>query len=110
MSLTSYRAAPSRVIPVERVKSPVLIAGRLRRRGLLPPARGGVTLRIGCFELWPALRRPGGDLLSHVLRRSTIGAESFHGRVRDGIGCLPLAMTTRSSQCRLGCRSKRIDG
>ena len=32
--------------------------------------------------------RPGGDLLSHVLRRSTIGAEGFHGRVRDGIGCL----------------------
>ena len=35
------------------------------------------------------LRRPGGDLLSHALRRSTIGAEGFHGRVRDGIGCLP---------------------
>ena len=32
--------------------------------------------------------RPGGDLLSRVLRRSTIGAEGFHGRVRDGIGCL----------------------
>ena len=31
---------------------------------------------------------PGGDLLSHVLRRSTIGAEGFHGRVRNGIGCL----------------------
>ena len=41
--------------------------------------------------------RPGGDLLSHVLRRSTIGAEGFHGRVRDGIGCRPLAMTTRSA-------------
>ena len=31
---------------------------------------------------------PGGDLLFRVLRRSTIGAEGFHGRVRDGIGCL----------------------
>ena len=31
---------------------------------------------------------PGGDLLSHVLRRSTIGADGFHGRVRDGIGCV----------------------
>ena len=30
---------------------------------------------------------PGGDLLFHALRRSTIGAEGFHGRVRDGIGC-----------------------
>jgi hypothetical protein len=33
------------------------------------------------------VREPGGDLLFHVLRRSTIGAEGFHGRVRDGIGC-----------------------
>ena len=32
--------------------------------------------------------RPGGDLLSRALRRSTIGAEGFHGRVRDGIGCI----------------------
>ena len=32
--------------------------------------------------------RPGGDLLSRVLGRSTIGAEGFHGRVRDGIGCI----------------------
>ena len=30
--------------------------------------------------------RPGGDLLSRVLRQSTIGAEAFDGRVRDGIG------------------------
>ena len=33
------------------------------------------------------LHWPGGDLLFHVLGRSTIGAEGFHGRVRDGIGC-----------------------
>ena len=33
------------------------------------------------------LRRPGSDLLSHALRRSTISAEGFHVRVRDGIGC-----------------------
>ena len=37
---------------------------------------------------------PGGDLLSRALRRSTMGAEVFHGRVRDGIGCINLAMTT----------------
>src|SRR5438067_7557579 len=30
---------------------------------------------------------PGGDLLFRALRRSTIGAEGFHGRVRNGIGC-----------------------
>jgi hypothetical protein len=35
-----------------------------------------------------ALAGPGGDLLFRALRRSTIGAEGFHGRVRDGIGCL----------------------
>ncbi len=45
-----------------------------------------------------ALGRSGGDLLSHALRRSTIGAEGFHGRVRDGIGCGPLAVTTRPSK------------
>ena len=28
----------------------------------------------------------GGDLLSHVLRRSTMGASGFHGRVRNGVG------------------------
>ena len=32
------------------------------------------------------LGRPGDDLLSHVLRQSTIGAKAFDGRVRDGIG------------------------
>ena len=32
------------------------------------------------------LCRPGDDLLSQVLRHSTIGAEAFDGRVRDGIG------------------------
>ena len=41
---------------------------------------------VGCFV--SGLGRPGGDLLSRVLRRSTIGAEGFHGRVRNGIGCL----------------------
>jgi hypothetical protein len=34
------------------------------------------------------LGRPGNDLLSRVLRHSTIGAEEFNGRVRDGIGFL----------------------
>ena len=44
------------------------------------------------------LGRPGGDRLSRVLGRSTMGAEGFHGRVRDGIVCFTLAMTTRSSE------------
>src|SRR5262252_6737431 len=62
MSLTSYRAAPPRV--------------------------GGWDCGEGCGAGGRLLLgRPGGDLLSHVLGRSTIGAEGFHGRVRDGIGC-----------------------
>ena len=74
MSLTSYRAAPPRGCGCLVWRERVL--------------RTGLTCR--------RVSRPGGDLLSHALRRSTIGAEGFHGRVRDGIGCGSLAMTTRS--------------
>ena len=42
--------------------------------------------------------RPGSDLLSQVLRHSTIGAEEFNGRVRDGIGFKLLAKTTRPAK------------
>ena len=51
-------------------------------------------------RLFAVLGRPGSDLLSHALRRSTIGAEGFHGRVRDGIGCGALAITTRPAKNR----------
>ncbi len=44
------------------------------------------------------LCRPGSDLLSRVLRRSTIGAEEFNGRVRDGNGFRLLAKTTRPAK------------
>ncbi len=44
------------------------------------------------------LIRFGGDLLSHVLRRSTIGATALNGRVRDGIGCFARAMTTKPNK------------
>ena len=37
---------------------------------------------------------PGGGLLSRALRRSTMGAGAFHGRVRDGIGCGVPAVAT----------------
>ena len=47
---------------------------------------GGQAREVSDF--WLLLGRPGGDLLSRVLGRSTIGAEGFHGRVRDGIGCI----------------------
>ncbi len=52
------------------------------------------------MRVCPDLGRPGAALLSHALRHSTIGAEGFHGRVRDGIGCRPLARSTRSSKTR----------
>ena len=51
--------------------------------------------------LQSALGRPGSDLLSHALRRSTIGAEEFNGRVRNGIGFGLLARTTRPAKRRL---------
>jgi hypothetical protein len=44
------------------------------------------------------LGRPGSDLLSRVLRRSTIGSGAFHGRVRNGIGCSHPDITTRSAK------------
>ena len=58
------------------------------RRRLLRPHR----------KRFRAFGRPGSDLLSRALRHSTIGAESFHGRVRNGIGCSPFATATRSSK------------
>ena len=44
------------------------------------------------------LGRPGSDLLFQALRLSTIGAEDFDGRVRDGIGYRLLAIATRPAK------------
>ena len=41
---------------------------------------------------------PGSDLLSRVLRQSTIGAGAFNGRVRNGIGFGNSAKTTRQTK------------
>jgi hypothetical protein len=64
-----------------------------------------ITVYRGFCVVWKivirdfdVLCRPGGDLLSRVLRQSTIGAEGFNGRVRNGIGFRPLAMTTRPAK------------
>ena len=43
------------------------------------------------------VRRSGDDLLSRALRRSTISAQGFNGRVRNGIGWDTFAIITRSS-------------
>ncbi len=73
------------------------------------PRRGGVERQKARPGLTPggpwndgeekgdAIGRPGSDRLSRVLRRSIMGAEAFHGRVRNGIGCGRPAKTTRSA-------------
>ena len=71
MSLTSYRAAPSR----------------------------GVFYR-GEIRFCPGFFRFGGDLLSHVLGRSTIGAAALNDRVRNGTGCFARAVTTKPEKAR----------
>ena len=73
---------------------------------LLLSLRGDLDDIPLAFEgtVWPvalvhnALCMPGNDLLSHILRCSTIGAGAFHGRVRDGIGCSHSAIITRQTQ------------
>ena len=75
MSLTSYRAAPPRV-------------------------------GLGCIDeerVLSAICGSGGDLLSHDLSRSTIGATGLNFRVRDGIGCLPRANATGPADRTLAC-------
>ena len=67
---------------------------------LLHPASKLVDRKRKC-----AFYRPGSDLLSRVLRRSTISAGAFHGRVRNGNGCSHPAITTRSTKRTLFSRS-----
>ena len=55
-------------------------------------------LIMTCKEELLVLGRPGSDLLSQGLSHSTIGAEEFNGRVRDGIGFKLLARTTRPAK------------
>ena len=87
MSLTSYRAAPSR----DGFGLVLLRAFGLKEVGFPRLVRGFIFLRIER----PFLSRFGGDLLSHTLRCSTIGATALNGRVREGIGCFARAMTTK---------------
>src|SRR4051794_33172201 len=58
----------------------------------------GVFIFVTRKEEFLVLGRPGSDLLSQGLSRSTIGAEEFNGRVRDGIGFKLLARTTRPAK------------
>ena len=56
------------------------------------------------------LGRPGSDLLFQALRLSTIGAEDFDGRVRDGIGYRLLAIATRPAKDGTGIRDQKEQG
>ena len=109
MSLTSYRAAPSRDTFVG------LLHGVVLEAFFWPTARCAVLgLFLVCYMLFcirplvffviveryfsKNLIRFGDDLLSHVLRRSTIGATALNGQVRDGAGCFARAMITKPNK------------
>ena len=62
------------------------------------PKESGVFSIMTRKEETFVLGRPGSDLLSQGLSHSTIGAEEFNGRVRDGIGFKLLARTTRPAK------------
>src|SRR5712691_8905638 len=80
------------------------IGSRLARRespnknAALPAGNAAFCLIVTCKEEFLVLGRPGSDLLSQGLSHSTIGAEEFNGRVRDGIGFMLLARTTRPAK------------
>ncbi len=88
MSLTSYRAAPPRGMFLSSGCRPGLLLDCPPSRAGAAPPRDGHEAVFDRMRLLFLLGRPDGDLLSRVLGRSTIGAEGFHGRVRDGIGCI----------------------
>lgn len=90
MSLTSYRAAPSR--------------GDF---ALIVFWSGFDRLERYCFVVFS---RFGGDLLSHVLRRSTIGATALNDRVRNGAGCFARAMTTKPRKDHAAPKVRRVAG
>ena len=82
MSLTSYRAAPPRVRAFRGDVWKVIL-------------NDTVYLELSLFRF-------GGDLLSHVLRRSTIGATALNCRVREGIGCFARAIATKPKKRQSG--------
>ena len=88
MSLTSYRAAPSRAT---NVAAPKAIRENSKRPAFLPASNfvNGFLLDLTSAAM------PGDVLLFQRLSGSTIGAVRFHGRVRDGIGWVTDAMVTK---------------
>ena len=104
MSLTSYRAAPPRVGNWANGEGRIANGDGLRPFAIRPS-----RFAFSCVEEEPpVLCRPGDDLLSRVLRQSTIGAEAFDGRVRDGIGSYRLAESHQAGKERLGLKQKGL--
>ena len=99
MSLTSYRTAPPRDFQNSKIgslRSEMPICA-FRAGHHMPPFRK----TLSDFRLpTPALGRPGSDLLSRVLRRSTIGAGEFNVPVRNGMACRLPAIATRPAEGR----------
>ena len=96
MTISQQRDAESRSKRLRRHPYPV--AGRKRQRdpqgvpGVVGVSRPVVdAVREKSKESSDVL---SGVLLSHGLRRSTIGAGGLNCRVRNGIGCTPSAKTT----------------
>ena len=71
----------------------VSLASIYRPVGLLENGRGVKRQ----WWVWSLIGWPGDDLLSHRWACSTMGAEGFHGRVRNGVGWVTLAMITKPS-------------
>ena len=119
MSLTSYRTAPSRVKSAcawkevsFKTQSPACQkagAGRSRcdpgGSERQPPESGCTVQEKECLQEGTHLAglcRPGSDLLSHALRRSTIGARGLNDGVRDGIRWNTLSINTPSNRSIFG--------
>ena len=98
MSLTSYRAAPSRVSL--KINSEYLIHERPRVNAAASVRAEAVIVIEGSGTSLFARGsgRPGSDLLSHALRRSTIGPGGLNYRVRDGIGWGTPGIAARSAR------------
>ena len=99
MSLTSYRAAPSRDIMLCYFQIVGLSTGLCR---FAYSAYSCAIFEFAGYDIVREIKwlfiRFGGDLLSHDLSRSTIGATVLNGRVRDGIGCFTSAVTTKPNK------------
>ena len=82
-----------------RFKTPVLDLSHADLSYALERVLSDMVWDMYCnrFERYADLvfSRFGGDLLSHVLRRSTISATALNGRVRNGAGCFARAMATK---------------